>query len=185
MKENNKKIMIIKTVAIFLSLFLFSYIYKWLPNFLTSLIFPVNESLFEHLKMIYTCEIIVNAEVIVSMIIYLIIHKKNNKINNYMFALLLSTLFNIVLFYLIYLPIYNRFGSNLIMTMIIYLVTLIISQYLFYLITNQKHNKLNNQVSLIIIPFIIIILAYFTYKPLKTEFFFDPIEEVYGIPNKY
>ena len=178
MKENNKKIMIIKTIAISLSLFLFSYVYKWIPNFLTSLIFPVNESLFEHLKMIY------NAEVIVSLIIYSVIHKKNIKIHNYMLALLLSTIFNLILFYLIYLPIYNRFGSNLIMTMIIYLITLIISQYIFYLITIRKHNEFYNKLCLIIIPLISIILVYFTYKPLKTEFFFDHIKEIYGIPNK-
>ena len=179
MKEmNNKKIMIIKTIVIFLSLFLFSFVYKWVPNVLTSIIFPVNESLFEHLKMIY------NAEVIVSLIIYLIIKKKDIKINNYMLALLSSTIFNVILFYLIYLPIYNRFGSNLIMTMIIYFVTLAISQYLFYLITMKKHNKFYNTLSLIVIPLIPIIFIYFTYKPPHTEFFFDPIEEVYGIPNK-
>ena len=179
MKEkNNKKIMIIKTIAIFLSLFLFSFVYKWIPNFLTSIIFPVNESLFEHLKMIF------NASIIVSLIIYVVIHKKNILINNYMLALLLSTIFNIILFYLIYLPIYNRFGSNLIMTMSIYLVTLLISQYLFYLITLKKHNSFYNKLSLIMLPFIIILLMYFTYKPLKTEFFFDPIKEVYGIPPK-
>ena len=178
MQTNNKKIMYIKTIAIFLSLFLFSYVYKWIPNVLTSLIFPVNESLFEHLKMIF------NAEIIVSLIIYLVIKKKDIKINNYMMALLLSTIFNVILFYLIYVPIYNRFGSNLIMTMIIYFITLSISQYLFYLITLKKHNHFYNKLCLIIIPFIAVILMYFTYKPLKTEFFFCPINETYGIPKR-
>ena len=176
--KNNKTIMIIKTIAIFLSLFLFSFAYKKFPNFLTSIIFPVNESLFEHLKMIY------NAEIIVSLIIYFIIKKKNIKINNYFIALLLSTIFNIVLFYLIYLPIYRNFGSNLIMTMIIYFITLCISQYLFYLITLRHHNKFYNNLCLIVIPFIWLILVYFTYNPLKIEFFFDPIDEIYGIPKK-
>ena len=100
MKHNNKKIIIIKTIAIFLSLFLFSNMYRWIPNFVTATIFPVNESLFEHLKMIYTCEIIV------SLIIYLILKYKNIKIYNYFLALLIGTVFDIILFYLIYLPIY-------------------------------------------------------------------------------
>jgi len=176
--KNNKKIIIIKTIAIFLSLFIFSFVYKIFPNFLTSIIFPVNESLFEHLKMIY------NAEIIISLIIYLIIKKKKIKINNYFIALLLSTIFNIILFYLIYIPVYRRFGSNLIMTMIIYFITLCISQYLFYLITLKKHNKFYNTVCLIIMPLIWIVLIYYTYNPIKTEFFFDPIEEIYGIPKK-
>ena len=176
--KNNKTIMIIKTITIFLSLFLFSFGYKTFPNFLTSLIFPVNESLFEHLKMIYI------AEILVSLIIYLIIRKKDIKINNYFIALLLSTIFNIILFYLVYIPLYRKFGSNLIMTMTIYFITLVISQYLFYLITLKSHNKFYNKVCLIIIPFIWLILIYFTYNPLHIEFFFDPIEEIYGIPKK-
>ena len=178
MKKNNKKIMIIKTIAIFLSLFLFSFGYKTFPNFLTAIIFPVNESLFEHLKMIF------NAEIIVSLIIYIILKVKKIKINNYFLALITSTIFNIILFYLVYLPIYNRFGEGLIYTMIIYFITLIISQYLFYLITIRKHKEFYNTVSIILIPLIWIILVYFTFNPLKTKFFFDPIKETYGIPKK-
>lgn len=177
MKYNNKKIIIIKTITIFLSLFLFSNGYKLLPNFLTAMIFPVNESLFEHLKMIYTTEIII------SLIIYIILKIKQIKINNYYFALIISTIFNIILFYLVYLPIYNRFGEGLIYTMIIYFLTLSISQYLFYLITMKENNNLYNKLSLIIIPLIWIILVYFTFKPLQTKFFFDPIKEIYGIPK--
>ncbi len=176
--KNNKMIMIIKSVAIFLSLFLFSFGYQKFPNFFTSLIFPVNESLFEHLKMIYT------AEIIISLIIYIILKIKNIKINNYFLALLVSTIFNIGLFYLIYLPIYNRFGQNLIYTMILYFITLSISQYLFYLITLKNHNSFYNILSIIIIPFLWIILIYFTYNPLETKFFFDPIKEIYGIPKQ-
>lgn len=176
--KNNFKVVIIKTIAIFLSLFIFSFGYKVLPNFLTSIIFPVNESLFEHLKMIY------NVEVIISLIIYIILKIKKKKINNYFIALLLSTVFNIILFYLIYLPVYNYFGQNLILTMSIYLITLVISQYLFYLITIKNHNKFYNSLSLMIIPVIWVGLIYFTYNPLHTDFFFDPIDELYGIPKK-
>ena len=178
MKLTNKRIMIIKTITIFVSLFIFSYIYNIFPNFLTAIIFPVNESLFEHLKMIF------NAEIIVSIIIYLVLKKKKHKINNYFIALLLSTVFNIILFFLTYLPIYNRFGHNLIMTMTLYFITLSLSQYLFYLISLKPHKKIYNYFSLIIILIISIILAYFTYNPLYTKFFFDPIHEIYGI-SKY
>ena len=175
---NNKKIIIIKTIAIFLSLFVFSNGYKWFPNFLTAIIFPVNESLFEHLKMIYMTEIII------SFIIYIILKRKKIQINNYFLALLISTIFNIILFYLIYLPIYNRFGEGLIYTMIIYFITLLISQYLFYLIIIRKNYDFFNKLSIIIIPLIWIGLIYFTFNPPHTKFFFDPIKEVYGIPKQ-
>ena len=177
MKKNNKKIMIIKTIIIFLSLFLFSNGYKIFPNFLTAIFFPVNESLFEHLKMIYITEIII------SLIIFIILKIKNIKVNNYFSSLLISTIFNIILFYIIYLPIYNRFGEGLTYTMIIYFTTLLISQYLFYLITNCHHHDFYNKLSLVIIPIIWIGLIYFTFNPLHTKFFFDPIKEIYGIPK--
>ncbi len=176
--KNNFKIMIIKTITIFLALFLFSNFYKWIPNILTATIFPVNESLFEHLKMIYMTEIIV------SLIIYFILKHKKIKINNYFIALLLSTLFNIILFYLIYLPLYYRFGQNLIFTMILYFLTLCLSQYIFYLITIEKHNDFYNKFCLVIIPILWIILIYFTFNPIHSSFFFDPIKEIYGIPRK-
>ena len=178
MKNNNKKIMIIKTIAIFLSLFLFSNGYKIFPNFLTAIIFPVNESLFEHLKMIYTTEIVI------SLIIFIVLKRKKIKINNYFLALLISTIFNIILFYLIYLPVYNRFGEGLIYTMIIYLITLMISQYLFYLINIKNNDDILNKLSIIIIPFIWIGLIYLTFNPPHTKFFFDPLKEIYGIPRQ-
>ena len=175
--KRNLKIMIVKTIIIFLSLFLFSNVYKWFPNFLTACIFPVNESLFEHLKMIYM------AEVIVSLIIYVILKIRKVKINNYFLALIISTIFNIILFYLIYLPLYNRFGQNLVFTMILYFITLCISQYIFYLITIKKHNSFYNILSLIFLSLFWIILIYFTFNPIETKFFFDPIKEIYGIPK--
>ncbi len=175
--KNNKKIMIIKTIAIFISLFFFSNGYKLFPNYITAIIFPVNESLFEHLKMIFI------SEITVSLIIYGILKIKNIKINNYFFALLVSTLFNIILFYLIYLPIYSRFGQNLVFTMILYFLTLATSQYVFYLISIKDHKMTYNIISILVLPILWLGLIYFTFNPPHTEFFFDPIDEIYGIPH--
>lgn len=174
--KNNKLIFLINTIAIFLSMFLFSNIYNLVPNFLTASLFPVNESLFEHLKLMFT------TQVIISTIMYLILKLKKIKINNYFSGLLISIIFTITIFFLIYIPIYNYFGENLIITMIIYLIVLIIGEYLHYLITlKTKNNDIFNFISLILILLIWIVLIYFTYNPLYTDFFFDPIEEIYGI----
>jgi len=174
--KNNKKIVIINTIAIFLCMFLFSNIYNWLPNFLTAALFPVNESLFEHLKLMYV------TFVLVSLITFIVLKVKKNKINNYFLATLVSVILNILLFFLIYLPLYNRFGENLVMTMGLYLITLIISEYVFYKITTEfKHQDLFNAISLILLPAIWCLLIYFTFNPIKNDFFFDPIEEKYGI----
>ena len=100
---NNKKVLFIETITIFLSMFLFHNIYNWFPNFLTASFFPVNESLFEHLKLMFTTQIII------SLIIYLILKLKRIKFSNYLLGLLISTIVTISLFFLIYLPIYNLF----------------------------------------------------------------------------
>ena len=175
---NNKKVLFIETITIFLSMFLFHNIYNWFPNFLTASFFPVNESLFEHLKLMFTTQIII------SLIIYLILKLKGIKFSNYLLGLLISTIVTISLFFLIYLPIYNRFGENLFLTMSIYLITLIIGNIIFYLISKRKHEFLLNLISLVIISIIVVILIYFTFNPLKNDFFFDSIEEIYGIKNQ-
>ena len=175
---NNKKVLFIETITIFLSMFLFHNIYNWFPNFLTASFFPVNESLFEHLKLMFTTQIII------SLIIYLILKIKRIKFSNYLLGLLVSTIVTISLFFLIYLPIYNRFGENLFLTMSIYLITLIIGNIIFYLISKRKHESLLNLISLVIISIIAVILIYFTFNPLKNDFFFDSIEEIYGIKNQ-
>ena len=175
---NNKKVLFIETITIFLSMFLFHNIYNWFPNFLTASFFPVNESLFEHLKLMFTTQIII------SLIIYLILKLKKIKFSNYLLGLLISTIVTISLFFLIYLPIYNRFGENLFLTMSIYLIALIIGNIIFYLISKRKHEFLLNLISLVIISIIAVILIYFTFNPLKNDFFFDSIEEIYGIKNQ-
>lgn len=172
---NNKKVLFIETITIFLSMFLFHNIYNWFPNFLTASFFPVNESLFEHLKLMFI------TQTLISLIIYLILKLKKIKFSNYLLGLLISTIVTISLFFLIYLPIYNRFGQNLFLTMSIYLITLIIGNIIFYLISKRKHEFLLNLISLVIISIIAVILIYFTFNPLKNDFFFDSIEEIYGI----
>ena len=93
---NNKKVLFIETITIFLSMFLFHNIYNWFPNFLTASFFLVNESLFEHLKLMFTTQIII------SLIIYLILKLKKIKFSNYLLGLLISTIVTISLFFLIY-----------------------------------------------------------------------------------
>lgn len=177
--RNEKKIVIINTIAIFFSMFLFSFIYEKFPNFLTAALFPVNESLFEHLKLMYVSFVVVN------IITFSILKLKRIKINNYFLAILISVIINILIFFIIYLPLYNRLGENLILTMVLYLIILIFSEYIFYkIITKFKHKDIYNVISLLILPIIWIVLIYLTFNPPKTDFFFDPIEEKYGI-NEY
>ena len=49
-----KNTRIISTIVIFLLCFLFHFIYDWLPNTLTAIFFPVNESIWEHMKLLFS-----------------------------------------------------------------------------------------------------------------------------------
>ena len=116
--DKNKRFIIINIILTFLVSFLVHFIYQWLPSTLTT-IFPVNESLFEHMKLIYI------SPFISSLIIYLYFKRNGYLINNYLFGLIVSTIFNIIIFYLVYLPLYYSIGQSMFMTLSIYFVTII------------------------------------------------------------
>ena len=94
--NKNKKFVIINAIVTFLLGFIVHGMYSWFPNFITS-IFPVNESLYEHVKLIYLSPII-------SILIVGAFYRY--KINNIFFGMFMSTVFNILFFYIWYLPIY-------------------------------------------------------------------------------
>lgn len=171
----NKRFVILNTILTFLMGFIIHGLYGWFPSVVTS-IFPVNESLYEHVKLIFYSPLISGT------ILYFLFKHKHIIINNFLFALFISTIFNIFLFYLAYLPIYYSIGSNLFVTLVVYFITICISNYLNYLIINTKGNKkCLNFISFIFIFIIMILLTYFTYYPMKTDFFRDPEGNYYGI----
>ena len=43
---------------------------------------------------------------------------------------------------------------------------------------------MKKKIILVMIVIIAVILIYFTFNPLKNDFFFDSIEEIYGIKNQ-
>ena len=171
----NKKFIIINIFLTFIFGFLVHGIYSWIPSPITS-IFPVNESLFEHVKLIFY------SPIFSSTILYFIFKHKGKIINNFLFGLMVSIIFNEFIFYLIYLPIYYEVGANLVVTLIIYFITICLSGYMYYLIINGSFDsKRLNLFSSIILILVMIVLTYFTYHPLKIDFFRDPEGNFYGI----
>ena len=85
---NLKKVTIISIISIFLISFLSHNLYKWIPNNLIAIFFPVNESIWEHLKMAFT------STMIYSVIEYFIL--KNIKHNNFALSILASSLVTIL-----------------------------------------------------------------------------------------
>ena len=156
-----KKI-ILSSFIIFILSTLFHSLYNYLPCFLTSIIVPVNESIFEHMKMIFTSYMFY-------LLIKILFNKKRE--NNLISSFVIASLFNIVIFLIIYIPIYLLFGEKLVVTLILYFITILISNYLMYKIQNKKINSKINKYSVYIIPLVYIVFTLLTYFPLKNMLF--------------
>lgn len=170
-----KKIKIISIIAIFLLSFLVHYGYELLPTFITSIFFPINESLFEHMKLISTCYLIWG--IFESKLL------KDNK--NIKANIIISMIFNIIIFLIIFYPVYLSFDHNLIITLLIYLISIIITQIISYFILNNKNELYINKYFYIFIIILIIINIVFTYFPLKKDFFIDNMNKKIGFSNYY
>lgn len=172
-----KKILKFNILIIFGLSFFTHFVYKIIPIDLFAIFFPVNESIFEHMKMIYT------AFLIDGIILYIFLRKKNIKFNNFFSSLFLSSIISIISFLIIWLPIYYQIGENMIITLIVLLISIYISQITSYYILSSQNNKVLNYLSFGFTILFIILFAYFTYYPLHNDFFLDSLNEKYGINN--
>lgn len=169
-----KSFILINSLLTFIISFFIHGIYEWIPSIITT-IFPVNESIYEHMKLIFL------SPLISSSIMYFIYQKKEITYANFFFAFFVSSLFNIIIFYLLYLPIYYDIGENLVVTLIVYFITILLSQWVNYLLIHERENKKLNFLGLILTILTFIIMNYFTWNPLNDNFFLDPITNTYGI----
>ena len=173
-----KKVLKLNIIVIFLLSFLTHFIYKIIPIDLFAIFFPVNESIFEHMKMIYTTYLID------SIILFLLFKKYNIKFNNFFGALFLSSIISITSFLIIWLPIYYRIGENLLITLIILLISIFLSQIASYYILTSFKNNILNYIAFGFVILFIILFAYFTYYPLHNDFFLDPLNQKYGTSER-
>ena len=172
-----KKIKIMSIIGTFLLAFLTHFLYDWFPNSIFSIFFPVNESIWEHMKMLFTT-------ILLYEIIEFILFKKTNiEVNNFLFASFIVAILSIPIYLIIFLPIYYKIGENMIITLIIMFITIFIIQTIKYKIFNSKELQFN------VLSFVSIIIVYIcfgllTYYPPEYDLFFDTEEEKYGV-NKY
>ena len=172
-----KRSRIISTIGIFLLCFLFHFIYDWFSSFITAIFFPVNESIWEHMKLLFS------AVVMYGIIDYVILQKFKVKYNNFFTNLFVSGIAIIPIYLIMFLPVYYKIGENMAITIGIMLIAIIISQVISYYILKTKDLDKLNIISLILIIITYIVFAYLTYYPLKNELFFDTQEEKYGLNN--
>lgn len=170
-----KKIKIINVIIIFLLSFISHFMYEWFPNSLTSIFFPVNESIFEHMKIIYTTYFIY------SIFEYFILIKMKISFNNFLFNVFITPLLGIICYLIIYLPLYYLFGENMIISITLLLIIYILMNIISYYILRYKKIKNNDYISIIGIIVIYLIFGYLTYNPPLNDLFYDYNNSKYGI----
>lgn len=172
----NFKFYVSNTILTFSLAVISHFIYNWIPNSITSIFFPVNESIWEHMKLLLT------PYMIDILLLYLVFQKTNIVYHNYLFSGIISSLFSIILYLVIYIPIYNVIGNYLIVDILLLFIVIFVSQ--FSLFNLLKKAKSYNNFALVIIIIIYIVFGYLTYNPLHNYLFYDEKNDMYGI-NTY
>lgn len=153
-------------IFLFLLSFLWHFMYDWFPCVLTSIFFPVNESIWEHMKIIFYC-----------LLIGSVLEKKGN---NYYLNILVKPLVGVLFYLIIFIPLYLIFGESMFISISLMLFTYIIMELLGIKISKQE--ELNIKVlPIIIIILISILFSILTYYPLHNFLFFDSVKLGYGI----
>lgn len=172
---NIKKCRIISIIGIFILSFISHYMFRLFPNIITSLIFPVNESIWEHMKILYS------SIIIYGIIDYIIMNKFNIKYNNLLLELFITSYLSIIIYLIVYIPLYLLFGENLYISIILMLIVYIITKLVGYFILIKKEYKYLNIISIFLILIGYIVFIYFTYNPINSYIFYDIVNKCYGI----
>lgn len=175
---NLKKIKILAVIGIFILSLLSHFAYEIFPNIIFSFIFPVNESIWEHMKILFT------STLLYGIIDYLLLKKYNIKYNNFNFQLYFTSLIGIPIYLVIYLPLYNLIGESPFISISLLLIVYIITQIVSYNILKEKELKILNIITIPVILLSYLGFIYLTYNPPHTYIFYDITEDKYSI-NDY
>ena len=170
-----KKIKIIGVFLIFILSFISHFMYEWFPNTLFSILFPVNESIWEHMKLIVT------PVLIFSLIEYILYKRKNISYNNFILSYAISMILGIIIYLMIYLPIDYIFGHSMIFAISLLFVIFIIVEIISYYIMNYREIRYSNLIGIILIIIMYIVFGYLTYNPILNYLFYDTSKKIYGI----
>lgn len=167
----NMKKLLLESIIIFILCSFCHFGYTIFPNFVTSIFFPVNESIFEHLKMLFTAEVIFSIGKI-------ILDKKDK--NKYL-RMFLRGILSVFILLLLYLPIYYFLGEIMLLTFLILFTTIFLTEYILSFLSSKKSHLSLNIASIAGTILLFIILGYLTYHPIKEKLFFDEQHKKYGI----
>ena len=170
-----KKIKIIGIFVSFVLSIILHFIYGLLPNTIFSVIAPVNESIWEHMKLIIT------SSIIFSIFEYFIYKKKDITFNNFLLSYAISSILGIILYLFIYIPLNDIFGHKIYIAISLLFLIFIFIQVVSYYIMRYKNISYGNEIGILIIIIIYFVFGYFTYHPPKINLFYDYLNKAFGI----
>ena len=112
---------------------------------------------------------------------YLLLKKNKISFNNFLLQLFLIPIVGIILYLLIFIPIYNNFGENMLISIGLLFLVIIFEQVLSYYFLRFKEIKYQNIIGIVGIIITYIIFGYLTYNPVENYIFFDISNSKYGI----
>lgn len=170
-----KKIKIYIILLAFIISFPIHFVHDKLPCFFTSIFFPVNESVWEHMKIIYT------SILLSSIIEYFIYKKKKITLNNFIISIPISAILGIIFYLVVYSIIDLFIPHNFFIAIGLMFITYVFSNIISYKLVNKKEipNQKELGISLILISYII--FTHLTYYPLNIDLFIDPITNKCGL----
>ena len=171
---NLKKIKILAVIGIFILSFLSHFAYEIFPNIIFSFIFPVNESIWEHMKIIYYCLLLS------SVLEFILYHKFKIKINNFYISSMVKSVLGVIIYLIIFIPIYKLIGESMFVSISLMLIVYALMEFISLKILQSEELNIN------ILPVIIIVLGMIlfiilTFYPVHNFLFFDNIKFGYGI----
>lgn len=171
---SKKKLKIIGGILAFLFCFPLHFLYDKFPNFITSIFAPVNESIWEHMKILF-------GSILLSGVIQkIIVIKYKEKYNNICFSNFIGAITSIPVFLIIFLPIYQIIGKNFIVTIIIMFIAIVVAEVISYVIMNKNDYNLE-KITIIFVIIVYVIFLLLSYYPLNISIFKDPETKTYGI----
>lgn len=173
---NRKKIRrfhVFSTIFVIVLGTILHFIYKWSgENYIISFFSSVNESTWEHLKLIYF-------PVLLTVIIgYFYLGKcQKNFLCSKTIGLIVSLTYTVIFFY----TYTGILGKNIpIIDISSFIIAILIGEFTSYLLMANKF-KCNNIIAKYVLIIIMFLFIIFTYNPIQIGLFKDPVTGKYGI----
>ena len=163
---SKKKLKLIGIIISFIICFPFHFVYDKVPSFLTSRFFPVNESIWEHMKILF------GSVMFSSICQKLIMYFYKEELTNICFSNFIGAILSIPIFLIMFLPMYYTIGENFPLTIFFMFLTIVICEIISYFIMIRRDFNMENKTILLVI-LVYIIFGILTYFPPENDLFVD------------